>query len=437
MTNHYSSTSIFRPKPISLNPKHMRTRKAKDFLFAYVARGATFAALTILVSILCSILYWAYPALFTTKIELTFPLEFLSEKAFLDIPNNDIALKESLRVLHPNLKDSSNLKEIFYLFPLTAQKESQNTLKEYMCKKRKGEHPKTIANVWVPLGWDAVEYIKSLKNNFKEPSLKFIHLTPTQQNFLIDAYLGDRTRTSFNTSFFTDVDSQSPELAGIKGAILGSLYVMFITLCVAIPIGILSAIYLEEFAPDTYLTRFIEINLNNLAAVPSIVFGLLGLAIFIALFKIPRSSALVGGLTLSLMLLPIMIVSTRTSLRAVPSSLRDAARGLGASSVQVVFHHVLPLAVPGIITGALLSIARILGESASLLMVGMMAFITMPPNTFLSPTTVLPIQIYQWVERPEPGFEELSSAAILCLLLFLACLNWVALFLRRKLEKKW
>ncbi len=437
MINHSSTNSVFRPRPISLNQKHMRIRKAKDSLFAYIARGATFTALVILISILCSILYWASPALFKAEIELSLPLELLSKETFIPQPTTSTALKESLILLYPNLKNPSNLNEVFHLFPLTAQKESQKALIEYITQMKKGRKSKSIINLWVPIERDAAEFIKELKNNFESPSLKDIHLTPAQQNFLKDTYLEDKTRISFNTSFFTSVDSQNPELAGMKGAILGSLYVMLITLCVAVPIGILSAIYLEEFAPDTRLTRFIEINLNNLAAVPSVVFGLLGLAIFIVLFKIPRSSALVGGLTLSLMLLPIMIVATRTSLRAIPSSLRDAARGLGASSVQVVFHHVLPLAFPGIITGTLLSIARILGESASLLMVGMMAFITLPPKTFLSPTTVLPMQIYQWVERPEPGFEELSSAAILCLLVFLACLNWVALFLRRKLEKKW
>lgn len=435
MTNNSPSASIFRPKPISLNKKHLRKRKIKDLFFSFLTRSSIFIASAVLFSILCSIIYWAIPAFFTTELEITLPLESLYKRGFSKKIKGEVLIKESLLLSYPSLEDTPDLKEIIRLFPFVSQIEFQKSFKEYVKNRQNKKEVSLLKHTfYIPLSTEAVAYLKSLENREIDPNTLLTH---AQQHFLKEAYHQGKTFSSFNTTFFMSVDSQNPELAGIKGAVFGSLYVIFITLCLAVPIGVLSSIYLEEFASDTRFTRFIEINLNNLAAVPSVVFGLLGLAIFIGFFKIPRSSALVGGLTLTLMLLPIMIVTTRASLRAIPSSLRNAALSLGASPVQVVFHHIVPLAFPGIITGTLFSIARLLGESASLLMVGMMAFILSPPSTILSPTTVLPVQIYQWVERAEPGFEELSSAAILCLLLFLACLNCLALFLRRKFEKRW
>ena len=239
---------------------------------------------------------------------------------------------------------------------------------------------------------------------------------------------------AFNWGFFTHSDSREPELAGIWGGLLGSLLTLMITFLTAFPLGVGTAIYLEEFAPKNRLTHWIEANINNLAAVPSILFGLLGLVFFIHFMGLPRPSALVGGLTLGLMSLPVIVVSTRASLSTVPATLKEAALGLGATPLQVLFHHVVPTALPGITTGVILSLARALGETAPLLMIGMVAFIGTPPSSILDPTTVLPVQIFNWSRSPEMGFVENTSGAILVLLFVLALLNGCAVFIRKKFE---
>ena len=241
----------------------------------------------------------------------------------------------------------------------------------------------------------------------------------------------------FNTAFFTNGDSRDPELAGIWGAAKGSFYMLLVTLGLSFPIGVAAAVYLEEFAPQNRLTDLIEININNLAAVPSIVFGLLGLAVFLNFFGLPRSAPLVGGLVLTLMTLPTIIISSRASLKAVPPSIRDAALGVGASKMQAVFHHVLPLAMPGILTGTIIGMAQALGESAPLLMIGMIAFIVDVPQGFFDPSTVLPVQIYLWADSPERAFLERTSAGIMVLLGFLILMNLFAIMLRRKFERRW
>ena len=246
-----------------------------------------------------------------------------------------------------------------------------------------------------------------------------------------------RIKKKFNLDFFTSGDSRSPEQAGIKGALIGSFYTMLITLMLCFPIGVCAAVYLEEFAPKNWWTDLIEVNINNLAAVPSIVFGILGLAVYINLMGIPRSSSLVGGLVLSLMTLPTIIIATRAALKSVPPSIYQAALALGASPVQSVFHHVLPLAMPGIFTGSIIGMAQALGESAPLLMIGMVAFIADVPNGFLNAATVLPVQIFLWSDAPEKGFIALTSAAILVLLIFLFCMNLLAIILRKKFEIRW
>jgi phosphate transport system permease protein len=241
-------------------------------------------------------------------------------------------------------------------------------------------------------------------------------------------------RLSFNTAFFTHSDSREPELAGIWGGLVGSCLTLLVTFITAFPLGVGTALYLEEFAPKNRLTHWIEANINNLAAVPSILFGLLGLVFFIHFMGLPRPSALVGGLTLGLMSLPVIVVATRAALSTVPQTLREAALGLGATPLQVLFHHVVPTALPGIMTGVILSLARALGETAPLLMIGMVAFIATPPSHFLDSTTVLPVQIFNWSRSPEMGFVENTSGAILVLLLLLAFLNGIAVFIRKKFE---
>lgn len=242
---------------------------------------------------------------------------------------------------------------------------------------------------------------------------------------------------SFNSGLFTFGASSRPETSGLGVAFVGSLYMMLIVLGVALPVGVAASIYLEEFAKKNRFTDLVEVNINNLAAVPSIVFGLLGLAVFINLFGLPRSASLVGGLVLSLMTLPTIIIATRAALRAVPPSIRDAALGLGASKTQMVFHHVLPLAAPGILTGTIIGLAQALGETAPLLLIGMVAFVANVPVSPLDPATALPVQIFMWANEAERAFVERTSGAIIVLLAFLAIMNIAAIILRRRFERRW
>jgi phosphate transport system permease protein len=242
---------------------------------------------------------------------------------------------------------------------------------------------------------------------------------------------------SFNWRFFTSGDSREAELAGIRGALVGSALTLLVTLLICLPLGVAAAIYLEEFAPKNRATELIEVNINNLAAVPSIVFGLLGLAVFLNFFGLPRSAPLVGGLVLALLVLPTIIIASRAALKAVPPSIKEAALGVGASHQQAVFHHVLPLAMPGILTGTIIGMAHALGETAPLLMIGMVAFIVAPATSVTDAATVLPVQIYLWSDLPEIGFQAKTAAAIIVLLMFLFVMNGAAIYLRKKFERRW
>jgi len=255
----------------------------------------------------------------------------------------------------------------------------------------------------------------------------------------IDQLLAEnRLEKRFNTTFFTAGDSREPEQAGIRGALIGSLLTMLVTMGLSFPIGVLAAVYLEEFAPqNNRWVDIIEININNLAAVPSIVFGLLGLAVFIGFFGVPRSAPLVGGLVLTLMTLPTIIIASRAAIKSVPPSIREAALGLGASKVQTTFGHVVPLAMPGILTGTIIGMAQALGETAPLLMIGMVAFVVDIPQGIFDPSTVMPVQIYLWSDSPERAFTERTSAAIMVLIGFLVVMNFIAVILRKKFERKW
>jgi phosphate transport system permease protein len=253
-------------------------------------------------------------------------------------------------------------------------------------------------------------------------------------------------RTVFNWHFLSESNSTDPTAAGIWGALKGSLLTMLVTFAIAFPIGVLAAVYLEEYAPRNRWTDLIEVSINNLAAVPSIIFGLLGLAVFLGTWHLfgyqvgpllPRSAAIVGGLTLALMIMPVIVIAARNAIKAVPPSIRDAAFAVGASRVQVVFHHVLPLALPGILTGSIIGMARALGETAPLLLIGMRAFIVNPPNGFTDPATVLPVQIFLWSDEVGRGFIEKTSAAIIVLLVFLLAMNGLAIYLRNRFETRW
>jgi phosphate transport system permease protein len=243
--------------------------------------------------------------------------------------------------------------------------------------------------------------------------------------------------SGFNWLFFTSGDSREPELAGIRGALTGSALTLVVTLLICLPLGVAAAVYLEEFAPKNRVTEIIEVNINNLAAVPSIVFGLLGLAIFLNFIGLPRSAPLVGGLVLALLVLPTIIIAARAALKAVPPSIKEAALGVGASQQQAIFHHVLPLAMPGIMTGTIIGMAHALGETAPLLMIGMVAFIVQPPAGFTDAATVLPVQIYLWSDLPEVAFQAKTAAAIVVLLLFLFLMNGAAILMRKRFERRW
>ncbi len=264
-------------------------------------------------------------------------------------------------------------------------------------------------------------------------------------NFLTDSQISwvealehdGSLRIIFNRDFLSHGDSREPELAGIRGAIVGSFLSLAVCIALALPLGVMAAIYLEELAPRNRLTRIIEVNINNLAAVPSIIFGILGLAVFLNFFGLPRSAPLAGGMVLALMTLPTILIASRAALQAVPPSIREAALGLGASDIQTIFHHVVPLALPGMLTGAIIGMARALGETAPLLMIGMVAFIADTPTSVTDPATVLPVQIYLWADSPERGFIEKTGAAIMVLLAFLLVMNSVAIYLRNKFETRW
>ncbi len=247
----------------------------------------------------------------------------------------------------------------------------------------------------------------------------------------------DRIETRFNSRFFTSGDSREPELAGILAALTGSVLSLAVCFLLSFPIGVLTAVYLEEFAPRNRLTELIEVNINNLAAVPSIVFGLLGLAIFLNVFGLPRSAPLVGGMVLALMTLPTIIIAGRAALKSVPPSIREAALSVGASPLQAVFHHALPLAMPGMLTGTIIGMAQALGETAPLLIIGMVAFVVDVPSSFVEPATALPVQIFLWADSPERAFVERTSAAIIVLLTFLIVMNLAAVVMRRKFERNW
>jgi phosphate transport system permease protein len=243
--------------------------------------------------------------------------------------------------------------------------------------------------------------------------------------------------TGFNIGFFTKSDSTEPEQAGVLGAVVGSAMMLLVTAFLAVPIGVMAAVYLEEFAPKNRWTDVIEVNINNLAAVPSIVYGLLGLGLFINTLGVPRSSPLLGGLVLALMALPTVIIATRSSLKAVPPSIREAAFGVGASRTQAVFHHVLPLAMPGVMTGSILALAHALGETAPLLMIGMVSFVPGVPTGFDQAATVLPVQVFIWENASERAFHERTAAAIMVLLVFMILMNAVAIIVRRRFERRW
>ncbi|WP_346838217.1 phosphate ABC transporter permease PstA [Microbulbifer sp. SAOS-129_SWC] len=337
-------------------------------------------------------------------------------------------IRKSLRAHFPDVSGRSAKRELYSIVSSGAP---------FTLRDRLEEHPELLGKsetVWLAADDDVDNFVKSLDGDKDS----FAGRTSEQMAGWIKSLLASgELKQRFNTAFFTHGDSREPEQAGIRAALVGSLLTLLVTLTLSFPIGVAAAIYLEEYAPKNRWTDLIEVNINNLAAVPSIVFGLLGLAIFINFFELPRSAPLVGGLVLTLMTLPTIIISSRAALKAVPPSIREAAMGMGASRMQVVFHHVLPLAMPGMLTGAIIGMAQALGETAPLLMIGMVAFIVDVPGGVTDPATVLPVQIFLWADSPERAFVERTSAAIMVLLSFLIAMNGAAVWLRKKLERRW
>ncbi|MDH4056830.1 MAG: phosphate ABC transporter permease PstA, partial [Gammaproteobacteria bacterium] len=293
----------------------------------------------------------------------------------------------------------------------------------------------TTQKIWVPAASNVDMLMKGNIDATVDESLR--NLSDRQIRWIDTLDQAGRVDLRLNKALFTNGDSREPELAGIRGAMMGSFFMLVVTIALAFPVGVAAAIYLEEFAPKNRWSDLVEVNINNLAAVPSIVFGLLGLAVFINWMGLPRSAPLVGGLVLALLTLPVIIIASRAAIKAVPPSIREAALGLGASKMQVVFHHVMPLAMPGMLTGAIIGMSRALGESAPLLMIGMIAFIVDVPGGFTDPATALPVQIYLWADSPERAFAERTSAAIIVLLAFLLLMNLAAVILRRRMERRW
>lgn len=344
----------------------------------------------------------------------------------LAVGNYDGIVRKSLLERFPDVSGRRNKRSLYGMVSVAAG---------YTLQERLAANPELLGKtetLWLLADDDVDTYYKTIDG---EPYLG--RLTENQVTWISDLVENNALKTRFNRRFFTSGDSAEPEQAGILGAFIGSLLALAVTLALSFPIGVAAAIYLEEYAKQNRFTDFIEVNINNLAAVPSVIFGLLGLAIFLNFFGMPRSIPLVGGLVLSLMTLPTIIIASRAAIKSVPPSIREASLGMGASKMQMILHHVLPLALPGMLTGTIIGMAQALGETAPLLMIGMVAFIADIPSGVTDPATVLPVQIFLWADSPERAFTERTSAAILVLLVFLISMNMIAIWLRKKLERRW
>jgi len=414
---------------------NLKSRLAKEKRFKAYGIISIITALTLLTILFVSIFSQGYTAFQETRIQL--PVYF--DQEILD-PNktsdwNEIKkanfnglVKQSVRNLFPEVSGRSNKRKLYKIVSSSA---------EYQIRSIVNNDLSIIGskqNIWVLADDDVDMLIKgNINRNLPENERRI-----DDQELMWIEYLESENliKKVFNKTLFTSGDSSESEQSGILVALLGSFYALLITLVLSFPIGIATAVYLEEFAPkDNKFVDFIEVNINNLAAVPSIIFGLLGLAIFLNFFEMPRSAPLVGGMVLSLMTLPRIIIPARAALKSVPPSIREGALGLGASNVQAVFNHVLPIATPGMLTGTIIGMAQALGESAPLLIIGMVAFIVDIPQGFTDPATTLPVQIYLWADTPERGFVERTAAVIMVLLIFLVLMNSLAIYLRKKFEK--
>lgn len=412
-------------------------RYAREKRFQFYGLASIVLSLTFLVILLSTIFMQGLPAFTQTymKLEVNLSAEALGVEP--------TASQEKLRAAS---YETVVMNALNARFPGVTERKQKMALKKlvsssaaYDLQKQVMDNPQLIGTqqtLWVMVDDDIDTYFKgNIDRNQAEADRR---IKDFQLAWLDDLEAKGEIERRFNVPFFTSGDSREPEQAGILSALMGSFYTMLVTMTLAFPIGVAAAIYLEEFAPkNNPFVDFIEVNINNLAAVPSIVFGLLGLAVFIQFFGVPRSTPLVGGLVLTLITLPTIIIASRASLKSVPPSIRQAAYGMGASRVQTVFHHTLPLAMPGILTGTIIGMAHALGETAPLLMIGMVAFIVDIPHGITDPAAILPVQIYLWSDSPERAFTEKTSAAIIVLLFFLVMMNLLAVLLRKRFERRW
>ncbi|WP_446011871.1 phosphate ABC transporter permease PstA [Candidatus Electrothrix sp.] len=405
-------------------------RRRKEERFRKLSFSAVILSLSFLVLLFASIISNGWPAFQRTDIllDIHFDSEVLDVDSLVKA-NYGKLVKQSMRELLPDVTSRHNKREMYRLVSSGASYELQK-----MVVADPTLIGKTVS-LWLPAD-DLPDMLMKGKINRNLPETER-PISDKQIQWIDQLIAQGRLEQHFNTTFFQAGDSREPELAGIRGALTGSMLTLFVTLLLSFPVAVAAAVYLEEFAPKNRWTDLVEVNINNLAAVPSIVFGLLGLAVFLNFFGMPRSSPLVGGVVLSLMTLPTIIIASRASLKAVPPSIREAALGVGASKMQTVFHHVIPLAMPGMMTGTIIGLSQALGETAPLLMIGMVAFIVDIPGSMTDPSTVLPVQIFLWADSPERAFVERTSAAILVLLMFLISMNGLAIYLRRKFEQRW
>jgi phosphate transport system permease protein len=430
MNNSQTNAPPIGPKTIDIVNKGLARRYRAERRFRFLGMGAIIISLLFLSFLFITIFGKGYTALFQTHIQIhvhfdpqRLPQDELSTADYPGI------VKAALRDMFPEVKGRRDKRQLYQL----ASSGAAFQLREMVLEDR--SLIGTRQWVWVPADDDVDMLVKGYLERKSETG----HSRLSEKKIAwIDRLSADgKIRKQFNVAFFTAGDSREPELAGIWGAACGSFFTLLITLILSFPIGVASAVYLEEFAPKNRWTDLIEVNINNLAAVPSIVFGLLGLAVFLNVFGLPRSAPLVGGLVLTLMTLPTIIIASRAALQAVPPSIRDAALGVGASKMQMIWHHVFPLALPGMLTGTIIGMARALGETAPLLMIGMVAFIVDIPHGITDPSTALPVQIYLWADSPERAFVERTSAATMALLAFLIAMNGLAIVLRKKFERRW
>lgn len=414
---------------------NLKSRLAKEKRFKLFGIASIITALILLSILFISIISQGYTAFQETRIQLNIQFsqnildpEQTQEWKIIKKKNFNKLIKNSLSEIYPDVSGRSDKRKLYKLISSSAEYQ----LREFI--KNDINSIGTSKKIWVLANDDVDMLFKGhIDRNLSEDNRRIdnqelLWIETLESKNLIEKF--------FNKTLFTSGDSSQSEQSGILGALIGSLFALTITLILSFPIGIATAIYLEEFAPkNNKFVDFIEVNINNLAAVPSIIFGLLGLAIFLNFFGMPRSAPLVGGMVLSLMTLPTIIISSRAALKSVPPSIKEGALGLGASHTQAIFHHVLPVALPGMLTGTIIGMAQALGESAPLLIIGMVAFIVDIPQTMTDPATALPIQIYLWADTPERGFVERTSAAIIVLLVFLMLMNSLAVYLRKKFEK--